>query len=53
MQTDDEINAWIYAANRGRSVPEGLDESRQVFQRFLVVIAGLPDDVRIELLHQK
>ena len=52
LQTDDEINAWIYEANRGRSVHEVLDESRQVFQQFLAVIEGLPDDVRIEQLHQ-
>src|SRR5215213_5034849 len=31
LQTDDDINAWIYEANRGRSVREVLDESRHVF----------------------
>src|SRR5512141_425697 len=25
LQTDDEVNAWIYAANHGRSVGEVLD----------------------------
>ncbi len=48
LQTDDEINAWIYESNRGRSVREVLDESHQVFQQLLVVIKDLPDDVRIE-----
>jgi hypothetical protein len=48
LQTEDEINAWIYEANRGRSVHEVLDESRQVFQQFLAVIEGLPDDILIE-----
>ena len=48
LQTDDEINAWIYEANRRRSVQEILDESRQVFQQFLAVIEGLPDDILIE-----
>jgi len=48
LQTDDEINAWIYEANRGRSVQEVLDESRRVFQQFLAVIEGLPDDILIE-----
>jgi len=33
-------------------VREILDESQQVFQQFLAVIEGLPDDVRIEQLHQ-
>jgi hypothetical protein len=48
LQTDDEINAWIYETNRRRSAQEILDESRQVFQQFLAVIEGLPDDILIE-----
>jgi hypothetical protein len=50
LQTDDEINAWIYAANRGRSVDAVLEESQQVFQWLLAVIAALPDDPRIETI---
>jgi hypothetical protein len=53
LQTDDEINAWIYESNRGRSVREILDESHHVFQQLLTVIEGLPDEVRIDPLHQK
>jgi len=48
LQTEDEINAWIYEANRGRSVREVLEESHQVFQQLLAVIEGLPDDILIE-----
>ena len=48
LQTDDDINAWIYESNRGHSVQEVLDESRDVFQQLLAVIEGLPEDVRIE-----
>ena len=48
LQTDDEINAWIYESNRERSVREVLDESHQVFQQLLAVIEGLPDDTRID-----
>ena len=48
LQTDDEVNAWIYESERDRSLREVLEESRQVFQQLLAVIAGLPDDVRIE-----
>jgi len=48
LQTDDEINAWIYESNRGRSVREVLNESRHVFQQLLAFIEGLPDDVRID-----
>ena len=48
LQTDDEINAWIYESTHGRSAREVLDESRQVFQQVLAVVEGLPDEVRIE-----
>ena len=45
LQTDDEINEWIYESNHGRSVPEVLDESHQVFQQLFTAIEGLPDPV--------
>ncbi len=45
LQTDDEINAWIYESNRERSVREVLDDSHQVFQELVAAIAGLPDEV--------
>jgi hypothetical protein len=48
LQTDDEINAWIYESNHGRSVQEVLDDSHQVFQQLLDVVEGLPDDTRID-----
>ena len=48
LQTDDEINAWIYESNHDRSVREVLEESDQVFQQLLAVIEGLPDDIVIE-----
>lgn len=48
LQTDDEINAWIYEANRGRPVREVLDEAQQVIQQLLAVIESLPDEVLIE-----
>ena len=48
LQTEDEINAWIYESNRGCSVREVLDETHHVFQQLLAVIEGLPDEVRIE-----
>jgi hypothetical protein len=50
LQTEDEINAWIYESNRGRSVREVLDESHQVFQQLPAVIEGLPDEVRIDTI---
>jgi len=53
LQTDDEINAWIYETNRERSVREVLDESHQLFQQLLAVIEGLPNAVRIDQVHHK
>ena len=52
LQDEDEINAWIYESNRERSVREVLDESHRVFQEFLAVIDDLPEDVRIDQVHQ-
>jgi hypothetical protein len=43
LQTDDEINAWIYQTNRDRSVREALDDSRQVFQQLLAAIEAFPE----------
>jgi hypothetical protein len=48
LQTDDEVNAWIYESYRRRSVREVLDESQEVFQQLLDVIVGLPDEIQIE-----
>jgi hypothetical protein len=50
LQTEDEINAWIYESNRGRSLREVLDEADRSFQQLLAVIDGLPDEVRIETI---
>ena len=52
LRSDDEINAWIYESNRGRSVHEILDETHQIFEELLTVVEALPDDVRIENVHQ-
>jgi hypothetical protein len=48
MQTEDEINAWIYESNRGRPLRAVLDEAHEVNRHLLDVIDGLPDEVRIE-----
>ena len=48
LETDDEVNEWLYTSNHERSVREVLEESHQVYQQLLAVIEGLPDDVRIE-----
>lgn len=48
LQSDDEINAWIYETYHNRSVNEVLEDTQQIFQQFLAVIESLPDDVRVE-----
>ncbi|MEO7913334.1 MAG: ClbS/DfsB family four-helix bundle protein [Roseiflexaceae bacterium] len=48
LQTDDDINRWIYESNLGRSVHDILDESQRVFQQHLAAIEGLPDNIMIE-----
>jgi hypothetical protein len=51
LQADDEVNAWIYAANHARSVAEVRADARRVWQQTLAVVAALPEDVRIEVLN--
>jgi hypothetical protein len=50
LQTDDEINAWIYESNRARPAGEVTDEMHQVIRQLLALIQGLPEDMRIEQL---
>jgi hypothetical protein len=42
LKTDDEINDWIYASNRDRSLNEVLDDSQQIIRQLLVAIEALP-----------
>ena len=53
LQSEDEINAWIYESNHGRSAREVLDETQQVFQELLATIENLPEDARIEVLQAR
>ena len=43
LQTDDEINAWIYEANRDRPLADVLRDSRQAFQGLVEAIQALPE----------
>ncbi|HEY7346790.1 MAG TPA: ClbS/DfsB family four-helix bundle protein [Ktedonobacterales bacterium] len=43
LQTDDEINAWIYASNRDRPVADVLQESRAVFQQLVDILSAFPE----------
>jgi hypothetical protein len=51
-QTDDEINAWMYASNYDRPVHEVLDESHQVFQQLVAAIESLSESTLVDLQHQ-
>ncbi|MFW6098164.1 MAG: DinB family protein, partial [Chloroflexota bacterium] len=43
LEEDDDVNAWIYEAYRGRSVDDVLDETEEVLQEYYAVIESLPD----------
>lgn len=45
LTDDDEINAWLYEREHGKSPQQTLGESRQVFQQLRSAIEALPDDV--------
>ncbi len=51
LQTDDEINAWIYDASHKRPVREILDNSHQVFEQLLAAVEGLPDQAFMDVQH--
>jgi hypothetical protein len=48
FEDDDDINAWIYEANRTRPVQDVLRDSQQNFDALLAVIDSLGEDTRIE-----
>ncbi len=43
LANDDEINAWFYEREHGKSVRQTLDESQQVFQQLRASIEALPE----------
>jgi len=43
LRTDDEINAWIYAANRDRPLGDVLRGSRDVFQQLVETLDAFPE----------
>ena len=43
LQTDDEINDWIYASNRDRSLSAILQEDRAVFQQLVDTLSAFPE----------
>src|SRR5690348_16726306 len=43
LQTDDEINAWIYAANHDRPLADVLRDSRAVFEQLVETLDAFPE----------
>jgi hypothetical protein len=48
LQSEDDVNAWIYASNRERPLQDVLDDCRREFQRLQAAVEALPEDVRVE-----
>jgi hypothetical protein len=44
LEADDEINAWIYTANRDRPVSDVLRESREIFQQLVESLDAFPEE---------
>ena len=44
LREDDEINAWIYEANRNRPLAEVLSDSREVFQHLVDTLNAFSED---------
>jgi hypothetical protein len=43
LQTDDEINAWIYVGNHARPLADVLRESRDVFDQLVETLDAFPE----------
>ena len=48
LQTDDEINAWIYEANRDRSLADVLQNSRDAFQQLVETLEAFPETALLD-----
>lgn len=50
LETDDEINAWIYETHRERAARDVLDEARQINAQLYALVEDLPATAQIELV---
>jgi hypothetical protein len=48
LEEDDEINAWIYAANKDRPLSDVLEESRAVFEQLVETLSAFPEAELLE-----
>ena len=53
LQTDDQVNAWIYTSNHDRSTGEVLEDSRRTFDQILTVVEVFSEDVQVEVIHHQ
>ena len=44
LREDDDINAWIYEANRARPLAEVLSESREIFQQLVETLDAFSEE---------
>ncbi len=51
LREDDEINAWIYEANRDRPLADVLSDSREVFQQLVETLDVFSEDELQGLRH--
>jgi len=49
LREDDEINAWLYEANRDRPLADILSDSQEVFQQLLETLDAFSEDELREL----
>jgi hypothetical protein len=48
LETDDEINAWIYAANKDRPLSDVLEESHAVFEQLVEALSAFSEAELLE-----
>jgi hypothetical protein len=53
LQSEDEINAWIYESNRKRPLDDVLRESEQVFRELFKVVESLPTTIQVEKIEPR
>ncbi len=53
LQSEDDINAWIYETNRKKDLGQVLEDVRHVHEKMRNAINNLPDDIRIETIDSK
>ena len=53
LADEDDINAWIHESNKDRTADEVLADARRVIREMIAVIDDLPDNVRVETLHDR